>query len=530
MAIVQISQITNRKGTFSNLPQLAGAELGWAIDTRQLFIGNGTLQEGAPVIGNTEILTEFSDILATAQYTYQGAAAGYIAQTGPTSGSAVSQNLQSWMDQWASVTDFGATGDGVTDDTEAINRALYQLYCVQTNPQIRRSLFFPAGVYVVTESIVIPPYAMLYGEGANSSVIKLDVSSDLSSLSAYCARYGDSLQQTGASMGDGGATLPTNIEISSMGFSTVETTDVFLVEDGSFCTFKDVSFNGVLTTGDLNTDTDDIAGVRFISNATETNNITFRRCEFSGLTYGINTEYNVKACLVTESKFDTLYQGIVLGDPAPIDGGPNGFRVIGNSFDNIYAEGFVVAAGTSLNMSGYNIYYDVGNHFNGVASPVTPVIAFDANNNVSVGDMFERGDDAAVARIDTNNTICITTENGYQLALGTYVRFSGLQDTLLDNTASPTTIFTMNSTLIRAFAFDYTVVRGTATRTGTMTVVASTDGTGANLNYSDSGLQNSSTGVSFIAVESGSEVSIQYTTTASGNVNATLNYSTTKLA
>ena len=63
MAIVQISRITNRKGLQENLPQLAGAELGWSIDSRRLFIGNGTLQEGAPVIGNTEILTEFSEII-----------------------------------------------------------------------------------------------------------------------------------------------------------------------------------------------------------------------------------------------------------------------------------------------------------------------------------------------------------------------------------------------------------------------------------------------------------------------------------
>ena len=64
MAIVQISQITNRKGLQSNLPQLAGAEFGWSTDTRQLFIGNGSLQDGAPVIGNTEVLTEYSNISA----------------------------------------------------------------------------------------------------------------------------------------------------------------------------------------------------------------------------------------------------------------------------------------------------------------------------------------------------------------------------------------------------------------------------------------------------------------------------------
>ena len=62
MAIVQISQITNRKGYNSNLPQLAGAEFGWSTDTRQLYIGNGTIEDGAPAIGNTEILTEFSDL------------------------------------------------------------------------------------------------------------------------------------------------------------------------------------------------------------------------------------------------------------------------------------------------------------------------------------------------------------------------------------------------------------------------------------------------------------------------------------
>jgi hypothetical protein len=58
VAIVQISQITNRLGLAQDLPQLAGGELGWSVDTRQLYIGNGTLAEGAPIVGNTEILTE----------------------------------------------------------------------------------------------------------------------------------------------------------------------------------------------------------------------------------------------------------------------------------------------------------------------------------------------------------------------------------------------------------------------------------------------------------------------------------------
>lgn len=68
MAIVQISQIKNRRGTSENLPQLASAELGWSIDTRKLYIGNGTLEEGAPEIGNTEILTQYSTIAGVTKF------------------------------------------------------------------------------------------------------------------------------------------------------------------------------------------------------------------------------------------------------------------------------------------------------------------------------------------------------------------------------------------------------------------------------------------------------------------------------
>lgn len=60
MAITQISKITVRKGRKENLPQLAAGELGWAVDTQQLYIGNGSLSDGAPAAGNTEVLTEHS--------------------------------------------------------------------------------------------------------------------------------------------------------------------------------------------------------------------------------------------------------------------------------------------------------------------------------------------------------------------------------------------------------------------------------------------------------------------------------------
>jgi hypothetical protein len=65
MAVIQISQIQVRSGLQQDLPQLATGEFGWSIDTQRLFIGKGTLAEGSPTTGVTEILTEYSVGLIT---------------------------------------------------------------------------------------------------------------------------------------------------------------------------------------------------------------------------------------------------------------------------------------------------------------------------------------------------------------------------------------------------------------------------------------------------------------------------------
>jgi hypothetical protein len=515
MAIVQISRITQRKGLQENLPQLAGAEFGWSIDERRLFIGNGTLQEGAPVIGNTEILTEFSDILAfQTNYTYSGqAAAGYVAQTGPTAGSPISQSLQNWLDQFATVKDFGAVGDGVTDDTAAINRALYQLYCREVNPQIRRGLFFPAGVYLVTESIIIPPFATLYGEGADNSIIQMS-SGDDSALRAYVARTGDSLQQTGVNIGNNGAVVPQYVTIANMGFESVDPdVDVFLVEDINNCSFTGVTFTGPLTTADLDTDADDTAGVRFASTASLVcNTVTFDRCVFSGTSYGIATEQQTNGVTVSNSKFDTLFKGIALGITAPVNGGPTGTRIIHNLFDNVYAQGIEFGA-ISLNGTGHNIFYDVGNHFDGVLQPATTIIEIDGNNNVCIGDMFERGDNyvSSFPRININSRQVIATTNGKEIELGTFRRESGFSEVVVGNTASATTIASSD---LEVFTVNYSIVRGTNKRTGIITVANDLVG---NIVYTDDFNQTAATGVVLTVVDNAGTADIKYTSTAGAN-------------
>lgn len=604
MAIVQISRITQRKGLEQDLPQpLAGAELGWAVDQRRLFIGNGTLAEGAPVVGNTEILTEFSDILAVASsYTYQGAAAGYTVQTGATAGEPVTQSLQSWLDQWASVKDFGATGDGVTDDTAAINRALYQLFCVQTNPQIRRSLFFPAGVYLVSDTILIPPYSRLYGEGANSSIIRFQAQpwfantayaagvlvkyddgtvfdlyrskvpvpatgiainnttywEAVASLPAYVARTADSLQQTGINIGTNNATAPRNVEIQGVCFETMESANdsslgsdhnVFLVEQAQQVSIVSSNFLGPLTKNELTTALEDMAGLRFVSTAARIcTNVTVDQCRFQGMTYGVKTDDATKGITISNGWFDTLYQGVILGDSTPQNGGPTGFRVCHNIFDNVYAEG-VVIEDCSLNATAYNAFYDVGNSFFGYpvsAALSTAVISINAANNASVGDMFTRTDQQALISPRINlwdsgtSTIptSMATTNAAQIQMGSYVRAAGQQATLTDG-ATDQALFTVDTDIavadggFSAFRMEYTIYRLTAgtkaIRTGTLLVVAGgDDSAGEGIVFTDDFIENEGTDVTLNVTESSDIITVSYTAAGTG-YSGTIYYSISHL-
>lgn len=543
MAIVQISQITNRLGLNENLPQLAGGELGWSTDTRQLYIGNGTLQQGAPVIGNTEILTEFSDILNLAAfYTYKGTAAGYTVQTGPSPGSPVVQSMQNWMDQWASVKDFGATGDGTTDDTAAINRALYQLYCRSDAVSARRSLFFPAGVYKVTSTIKIPSYATLYGEGPRNSIIQAASGYDILTV----AQTADSNQQIGASIGTDGGIPPTDITITNMAFQRTDVINdsaVFLVEDANSCHFTGVSFIGAQTSATIPTTALRDFGVTFTSTPSLlTTDITFENCLFTNVYYGIATDYYNKSVAVANSEFNTLYQGVTLGFGAEPEI-TTGFRITNNLFDNIYSSGIIFGPTADLNASGYNIFYDVGNNLQGVNNPTTPIVDIQGDNNVSIGDMFARSDaDANIApRVYTGASASIAITNGSTLHLGTNITQSGTVITLANDTTYGN-IVSIDTASVQSFKIDYSIKRtinggaGTGYRTGTFWVV-SNSGTG-DLTYTDDYVDSapsnpfpsgaSSLGVTLSATQNLSGiVTVQYTTTdidSNGQMSYTLSY------
>lgn len=526
MAIVQISRITQRKGQLDDLPQLAGAELGYAVNERRLFIGNGTLQEGAPVIGNTEILTEFSNIFELQNtYTYKGEAGGYVVQTGPAAGSPVTQSLQARLDSFAVITDFGAVGDGLTDNTEAINRALYEIYCRSSSISSRRGIFFPAGVYLVKESIIIPPYAYLYGDGPTASVITLDVSSDVSTLNSYVARTGDSLQQTGAQIGNNGATPPQEISIVNLGFESYQTTDVFLVDAAHDVEFINSGFVGPITQTEIATGLENnISGVVFNSTGSLiTNNITFQQCVFTNTTYASHINDAVQSIAFTDCHFDTLYEGVWVETISPSIGIPEGVRITTSSFDKIYKRGVIFDDSTRC-VSAFNVFYDVGTRY--TASPTDPIVYINAELNASINDMFTRTDvqvqTTLIPRIQTVNSPVITVDNGKYLNLGNYQQGSAQVVSVIDN-APTTTLFTTDSGnpaggpmtgQFHAFKVNYTFIRGTIYRTGILTVVAGSGSGG--LSYNDEYTENTGAGLTLTASQSVNTVTVSYSTTSTG--------------
>ncbi len=168
MAVVQISKIQQRRGQklLSGLPQLSSAELAWAVDTQELYIGNGSVSEGAPYVGNTRILTEHDNLLELAG-SYK------FAEPDLSITASVFRSIQSKLDEIeVSVIDFGPEPDPSTDHTEYFHIAFNQLF-QNADTRFRKVLVIPNGHYYFKTTLKIPSNVILKGETQTGVILDI---------------------------------------------------------------------------------------------------------------------------------------------------------------------------------------------------------------------------------------------------------------------------------------------------------------------------------------------------------------------
>lgn len=522
MPIVSISKIQHRYGLSENLPQLAAAEFGWAIDQRRLYIGNGPTAEGSPAIGNTEILTQYSNLLEVAEnaYSYKDAAVGYEATTGQSLSAPTTRSLQEKLDDFANVRDYGAKGNGIDDDTDAINRALYDLYARDSTVAVRRVLYFPAGNYLVNDIIKIPPYATLQGEGKNCTII-----SATNSLVDCVARVSDNKMQIGSSIGSNNALLPTYISINDLTFSANQLSiDIFIINSTKYISFYRVGFDGGFTTTPSTIGLQSTALKIFSTPINHCNNVIFDDCEFSGTNYGAILDDDMENVVFDKCTFKKLYIGLKIGENTLGSGasiyGPRGLRITNSLFDGIHNSA-VVGYQFAKITSAFNTYLDVGNQ--SVGTVTYPVIEFNNGGNASIHDVFARTnlEDAISPRVAYGITKSIFIEPELGLFVGKKQIQAGSVITLLNNISSAANTSITFALTQKTQKINYIATRDTGVRSGTLEITA----TSAGITYSDTFTENGiDIGLTLSAVISGSNVNVRYITTNTGN-NIAFSYS-----
>ena len=531
MPIVQISRIQHRRGKSTDLPQLAAGELGWVIDEQKLFIGNGTVADGAPAIGNTEILTSGSSAFSSAlKYVYRG----YLGDATPiTTGAGVDilRTLQERLDDYVSVKAFGAVGDGATDDTAAIQRALEELYSDivdQDDTRSSRILFFPAGTYNISASLKIPPYARLCGEGIDGSVIYQ------SGGNVPVAVTEDNGGNVYGNIGAASAATPTQISIEGIQFWNGEAYAGFSIDCATNIRFVNCGFKGTYAAGGADTSNSRAVTVRSTS-VLPCSNIIFDSCQFTKFSRLIDLSHDVTSIKFINCDFSIAVYGAYIGETTDgstngLQNGPSNIQFLYSTWSNIGRNAIkVVAGGTIRNIVSVGNYFnsDIGNSFGSYDEPllhlIYPEIDFGTDECSSRFDYFVKTDlrSSAIAPATNVDGIGIIDRPIKQI-------------TLADNTSSATTTgIRIKATNGSALSVRYKIERGSNFRTGTMTVIGK-EGTTPSFNddyeeTADIGVTLSVTTDNLDSTAGNETFVVKYITTSTGS-SATMDYQNTIIA
>jgi len=403
VAVVSISKIQVRRGqknTGSGLPQLASGELGWAIDTRELYIGNGSVSEGAPAVGNTKILTQYDDIFTIARtYTYKSNE-GYLV-TGTDSSSPIQRSLQDRLDDRVSIRSFGANGDGTIDDTAAIQRALDQLYlnaATKADPDSRVVLHIEPGVYRLTSTVFIPPYATIKGAGSDKTIFRVEGNvAAFQTVNSFSEpgnheNFADGDPYPDSSSFDNQAR---NIHLEGISIEHTGSAQGIILQNCRDSLFRDVKITGIWQPSDAFDASQAAFELNSLSNAVETENNRFENCEVVSYCVAVKSDWDIHDNLWSACRFENHYHGFLFGDGIVTLGspgqltGPYNNTIENCQFLNINRQAILVEEGVK-NISRSNSFKGVGNNQGTEVQPVYSVVKFSNPTNKSFEDYFER--------------------------------------------------------------------------------------------------------------------------------------------
>lgn len=344
MAVITVAKIQHRRGIKADLPtNLYEGELGFCLDTRELYIGN-SVAEG----GNTQILTNNTHTVKITPYEFVSDTS-VVSQTGASMNEPVVRTLQKQIDDyWVNVKAYGAQGDGITDDTDAINRAIQDLYTKTLTTsenayQARKAVWFPSGKYMITSTIQGYPYVRLVGEHADTTVIEMSAVDAQDCVLTLV----DSLGQSGANIGNNGATVPEYVHVNHMTLATTGDENVVLLQRANHVKFEDCVFLGNWSVGEAIPSPAPIAVViEKLGGAIESNHFEFVNCRFQQIPWAFNCEEEVSYITFDRCEFTNLHLGI-RSDNAAAETGPVYISASNCIFDTIESSGILwLSSGT----------------------------------------------------------------------------------------------------------------------------------------------------------------------------------------
>ena len=416
MAVVQISRIQLRRGRANEtpIPQLASGELAWAIDTQKLYIGNGAVGEGAPAVGNTQVLTEVDNLLDYGTYIYKDGDS--LIQTGGDVNFPIVRTLQSKLDDYVSSADYGiiplAENDNATNQTADIQRAITNLFLdtVGNVTKARVVLTFQPGRYRFTSTIYIPSYVRIEGAGKDHTIFNYTGNGPAFAFVNDTSTNGDYNGEWGPGVDDITRynQQPKFCYLKGFTLNTTGTTSVGLqlnaVRDS---VFEDIAVNGGFISNPVTYTNTGIGLYAFSSLVTCQRNI-FNNIYVKGFEYSVYSKHDIinnkfSKCEIIDGKFG-FHFGV--DSNTSNDGEEFGPRknIIENCyFENVYRQGIYIGLGYG-NRSRSNTFVNVGNNSGGNASGLYNAITFTSTGNSSIQDNFDRSNDLdAAVDLASNN-------------------------------------------------------------------------------------------------------------------------------